>query len=89
MLKSLATDEVWSKVSWQHTPTKTSLAKELAPIRTAIEKISAETYPAECSTQYCRSRFLTFLHHTAERIQRKSDNKQTSSSATQNSINLS
>lgn len=73
MLKALAPDEVWMQISWQETPNKRSFVKDFDSINKAIQKISFETFPSECTTSYCQSRFKVFFRHTSERIQRKSE----------------
>lgn len=76
MMKALASDEVWKDISWQETPNKKSFVKDFSTIKLSIERVCAETYPEICTQTYCHSRFVTFFHHTNERIQRKQQSKQ-------------
>lgn len=74
MLQVIASDDVWSNISWQKTETKESFPESLDAFYTAIKKVSGESMP-ECNPSHCDSRIKSFLRHTKERINRSSEQK--------------
>lgn len=71
MLRALAPDDVWQRISWQATKTKESISV-LRTFLMSIRKVCAETF-SECDVSYCDTKIKSFLRHTEERLKRKSN----------------